>query len=118
MCQPGNDLLAINLLLLGVLTLGRSAFAGAKAADVHPHADVSPPSEIGMLRIVAGRRAIIFPIRQVFQQGREFLFRPGSVRSVERSGKSDAVFHWNPGLLHTNFVKRRGGWVTRECTTK
>src|SRR4030081_315737 len=101
MCQPGNDLLAINLLLLGVLTLGRSAFAGAKAADVHPHADVSPPSEIGVLRIISGGGAIIFSIWQIFQQGREFLAWLSTARSVKSGSKADAVFHRNPGLLHT-----------------
>src|ERR1700694_1042890 len=92
MRQPCNDLLAINVLLLGIFSLRWSAFAGAETADVHAYTHVSPPREISMLRIVSRSGAIVFSVRQVLQQGREFLSRLGAVRRVERSARRTPSF--------------------------
>ena len=46
--QPGNDLLAVELLLLRVFAVGGNAFAGAEAADIHAGAHVSAAHKVGV----------------------------------------------------------------------
>src|SRR5208283_3532497 len=100
--EPGDDLFAVELLLLRVFAVGGRAFARAKAADVYARADVSAGCEIAMDRIVAGRGGVVFTIGKVFQQGGEFFARLGVVRHIERSRKPDAVRHGNPFLDHAD----------------
>ena len=97
--KPGNNLLAIDLLLLGILAFGRNTFTGAEAADIHSDPNVSTPCEVGMLGIISGSGSVIFAVWQVFEQGREFLSRLGAIRHVERRGQADAIFHRDPSLL-------------------
>src|SRR5580692_3097679 len=102
--QPIDDLLAVDLLLLGIFALRRHAFTAAETANVNAHADVSAPREIRMPGIIAGRRPIIFAIRQVFEQGGELLSRLRAVGHVEGGGKANTIFYWNPGLHQAHAV--------------
>src|ERR1700691_203298 len=109
-CPPRDHLLSIHLLLLGIFPLRRRAFTRAKPANVHPHAHIPTPRKISMLRVIASRRAIIFAIRQIFQQGWELLSVLCPVRHVKRCRQPNPIFHWNPRLLHANAV---AGWGRR-----
>ena len=55
--QPGNDLQAVELLLLGILAIGGNALAAAEAADVDAGADVSAAGEVGVRASSRARRS-------------------------------------------------------------
>src|ERR1700722_13331754 len=111
--QPIDDLLAVDLLVFGIFALGRHSFPRAEAANIHPHANVSAPREKSMLGIVTRRCPVIFAIRQVFEQGREFLRWLRAVRHVEGRGQADAIFHRDPRPHHAHAV----GWRRRRFTS-
>src|SRR5579862_358394 len=108
--QPGNHLLSIHLLLLGIFAFGWYSFTGAESANINAHANISPPREISMLRIILRRRSIIFSVRQIFEQGGELLASLRSIRHVKSSCQPHAILHRNPGLLHAHAIvgRRRG----------
>ena len=107
MRQPGDHLLAVDLLLLGIFALGWNAFACAESANIDAHAHVSTPREIRVLGIVARGRAVIFAIRQIFEQGGELLAGLRAVGHVESCRQANAILHRNPRLLHAHSVGRR-----------
>src|SRR5215468_3632604 len=106
MREPRDDLFAIALLLLGILSLRRNAFTGTKPTNIHTNAGISTPREVRMFGIVSRRGSVVLPIRQVLEQGRELLAGLRSLRHVERSCKTHPVFHGNPCLLHADSIDR------------
>ena len=108
--EPGDDLIAVRLLLRGVLPVGRRPLAVAEAAYVDARAHVAAPRKVGVLAVVAHRLVVILSIRQVLEQSGEALGRLRARRHVERHGEAHTVVYGYPGLfeLHPVACRRRG----------
>ena len=76
MRQPGDDLQAVELLLLRVFAAGGNAFAGAEAADIDAGAHVSAAHEVGVQFVVPLGGAVVLAIRVILEDRREISRRP------------------------------------------
>src|SRR6185312_1269405 len=108
MRQPGDDLQAVELLLLRVLPVGGHAFAVAKAADIDPSAHVSATHEVGIKFVVPLGGAVVLAIGVILEHRRKFLAASASVRHVQRDRQANTVLHRNPSALHADVVGGRG----------
>ena len=108
MRQPGDDLQAVELLLLRVLAAGGNAFAGAEAADIDAGTHVSAAHKVGIQFVVTLGGAVILPIRVILEDCREFLAGFAAIGHVQRDRQANSILHRNPCVLHADVVSGRG----------
>src|SRR5271166_5209280 len=106
MGEPCNDLFSVLLLLLGIFPLGRNTFTGTESTNINANAHITAPRKISVLWIIAGRRAIVFAIGEIFEKGRELFARRSAVWHIESRGQPDPVVHRNPRVLHVDSIGR------------
>jgi hypothetical protein len=106
--------IGIQLLLLGILALGRGTLACTKATDVYANTHVASTCKVDVLRIIACGRAIILAVWQILQQSRKLFLRLGVVGHVKSCGQPNTIFHRNPRFLQTNSVSGRRRWFYGE----
>src|SRR5580692_429603 len=102
--EPGNYLQTVSLLLFGIFAVGRNSLAGAETANIDTSANVAATSEVREDSVVARGHGVIFSVWLVFEDCREFLIWFRKVRHVQSDGKTDAVFHGDPGVFHADSV--------------
>src|SRR5271156_1524755 len=74
--EPRYYFYPVLLLLIGLFTVGRHAFARAGAANIYTRGDVAASHKIRMQIPIARERPIILAVRQVFENRGKFLARP------------------------------------------
>ena len=108
--EPVDDFEAVVEFLVGVFAVGRRAFAGARAANVHARGDVTAADEVRVEIPVALEAPIVFAVGQVFEDDGELRAGRRAFGHVEVHGEANAVFHGDPGLdfFHGGVGRRLG----------
>jgi hypothetical protein len=109
MGKPGDDLQAVELLLLGVFAVGGKAFASAQAADIDAGAHVSAAHEVGVKSVVKLGGAVVFSIGVILEHDGEFLAGFAAIGHVQRDRQANTVLHRDPCALHADVVSGRRG---------